>query len=65
VTSDELDEFGSGSYIEVFLSDGPKIYGFTVFCPATEKRTSKCKVYTLELQFIGCKLYFFEENYSG
>jgi hypothetical protein len=61
--TDELEEFGSGSYIEEFVSGGPKNYGFTVFCPATEKRTSKCKGYKLELQqFTGCKLMIMEDN---
>jgi hypothetical protein len=42
--TDELEECGSGSYIEEFVSVSPQNYGFTVFCPATEKRASKCKV---------------------
>jgi hypothetical protein len=66
--TDELEEFGSGSYIEEFVSDGPKNYAFTVFCPAAEKRKSKCKVKGITLnykQFTGCELYFFEKNDSG
>jgi len=40
----ELDEFGSGSYIEEFVSGGPKKYAFSVVFPSTGKRTTKCKV---------------------
>ena len=39
--TDELEEFGSGSFIEEFVSGGPKNYAFKVFCPATGKRTTK------------------------
>jgi hypothetical protein len=64
--TDELEEFGCGSYIEEIVSDRPKKCGFTVLCPATEKCTSKCKGYNLELKhFTGCKFYFFEKNDSG
>ena len=41
---DELEEFGSGSFIEEFVSGGPKNYAFSVFCLLTGKRTTKCKV---------------------
>ena len=30
---DELEEFGSGSYIQEFVSGGPKNYAFSVFSP--------------------------------
>jgi hypothetical protein len=46
-----LEEFGSGSYIEEFVSGGRKNYGFTVFCLATEKRASKCKVKGITLNY--------------
>jgi hypothetical protein len=46
-----LEEFGSGSYIWEFVSEDPKNYGFTVFFPATEKRTSKCKVKRITLNY--------------
>jgi hypothetical protein len=39
-----LEEFGSGSYIEEFVSGDPKNYAFSIFCPSSGKRTSKCKV---------------------
>jgi hypothetical protein len=35
--TDEFKEFGAGSYIEAN-------YAFSVFCPSTGKRTTKCKV---------------------
>jgi hypothetical protein len=63
--ADELEEFGSGSKIEEFVLGGPKNRGFTVFCSAKGKLTSKCKGYNRELQFTGGKLYFFEKNDSG
>ena len=47
--TDELEEFDSGSSIEEFVSGGPKL--FMVFCPATGKRTSKCKVKGITLNY--------------
>jgi len=62
--TDELEESGSGSFIQEFVSGGPKNYAFSVFSPSTGKHTTKCKVkgiYNLELKkFKGCKLYYFE-----
>jgi hypothetical protein len=49
--TDELEEFGSGSFIEEFVSGGPKNYAFMVFCPATGKRTSKYKVKGITLNY--------------
>ena len=49
--TDELEEFGSGSFIEEFVSGGPKNYAFMVFCPATGKRISKCKVKGITLNY--------------
>ena len=48
---DELEEFASGSFIEEFVSGGPKTYAFMVFCPATGKRTSKCEVKGITLNY--------------
>jgi len=39
-----LEEYGSGSFIDEFVSGDPKIYAFSVICPSTGKRTTKCKV---------------------
>jgi hypothetical protein len=33
--TDEVEEFGAGSYIEEFVSGGPKNYTFNVICPST------------------------------
>ena len=49
--TDELEEFGSGSYIEEFVSGGPKNYAFSVFSPTTGKRTTKCKVKGITLNY--------------
>jgi len=48
--TDEL-ELGSGSFIKEFVSGGPKNYAFMVFCPATGKRSSKCKVKGITLNY--------------
>ena len=49
--TDELEVFGSGSYIQEFVSGGPKNYAFSVFSPATGKRTTRCKVKGITLNF--------------
>jgi hypothetical protein len=49
--TDELEEFGSGSYIEEFVSGGPKNYAFSVFNPTTGKRTARCKVKGITLNY--------------
>ena len=42
--ADELQDFVSGSYIEEFVSSGPKNYAFSVFCLPAGKRATKCKI---------------------
>ena len=42
--TNELEEYGSGSFIQQFVSGGTKNYAFSFFCPSTGKRTTKCKV---------------------
>jgi hypothetical protein len=49
--TEDLEEFGFGSFIEEFISGGPKNYAFMVFCPAIGKRTSKCKVKGITLNY--------------
>ena len=49
--TDELEEFGSGSYIEEFVSGGPKNYAFSVFSPTTGKRTTRCIVKGITLNY--------------
>ena len=49
--TDELEEFDSGSYIEEFVSGGPKNYAFSVTSPTTGKRTTRCKVKGITLNY--------------
>jgi len=37
---DEFEEFGSGSFIQEFVSGGPKNYSFSIFSPSTGKHTT-------------------------
>jgi hypothetical protein len=48
--------FGSGCYIENFVSGGPKNYAFSVFCPSSGKRTSKYKVIGITLNYENSKV---------
>jgi hypothetical protein len=50
-----LEEFGAGSYIEEFVSGGPKSMRF-VFCRATGKGTTKCKVKGVTSNYENSKL---------
>jgi len=47
--TDELEEYGSCSFVDEFVSGGPKNYAFSVFCPSTVKRATKCKVKRITL----------------
>ena len=49
--TDELEEFGAGSYIQEFVSGGPKNYAFLVYSPSTGTRTYKCKVKGITLNY--------------
>ena len=51
-----MEEFRSGSYIEEFVSGGPKNYAFSVFCPSTGKRTTKCNVKGITLNYENSKV---------
>ena len=42
--TDELEEYGPGSYITEFSSAGPKNYSYTVFSPSTGEYHETCKV---------------------
>jgi hypothetical protein len=50
VLTDELEIFGAGSYSEGLVSGGPKNYAFSI-CPITGKRTTKCKVNGITLNY--------------
>jgi len=42
--TDDLEENGTFSFIEQFVSGGPKSHAFSVFCPSTGERVTKWKV---------------------
>jgi hypothetical protein len=54
--TDELEDFGPGSFEREFVSGGPKNYAFSVFCPATGKCTNKCKVKVITLNYENSKV---------
>ena len=61
--TDELEEFGFVSYIEEFVSGGPKNYAFSVFCPSTENTYNQVQSegYNFELRKLkGCELHYLE-----
>ena len=39
--TDYLEEYGSCSFVEEFVSGGPKNYAFLLFCPSNGKRATK------------------------
>ena len=49
--TDELEEYGSGSFIQEFVSGGSKNYAFSLFCPSTGKHATKCKVKGITLNY--------------
>jgi hypothetical protein len=51
----ELVKFGCGSYIEKFVSGGPKNYAFSVFCPSSGKRSTNCKGKCITLNYENSK----------
>jgi len=53
--TDELEEFGFGSYIGQFVSGCPKNNAFSVFSPSTGKRTTKCKIKGITLNYDNSK----------
>ena len=54
--TDQLKVFGSGSYIEEFVSGGPKNYAFSVISPSTVNRTTKYKVKGITLNYGNSKV---------
>jgi hypothetical protein len=54
--TNDLKEFGSGPFIQEFVSGGPKNYAFSVFCPSTGKRTNKCKIKGITLNYKNSKV---------
>ena len=51
-TSDELENYGSCSFVEEFVSCGPKNYAFSVFWPSTWKRATNCKMKDITLNYV-------------
>ena len=49
-------EIVSGSFIDQFISGGPKNYAFSVICPSTGKRATKCKVNGIILNYENSKV---------
>jgi len=54
--TDELEEYGSCSFVDKFVSGGPKNYAFSVFYPSTGKRARKCKVKSITLNYENSKV---------
>jgi hypothetical protein len=57
--TDELEVFGSGSYIQEFVSGSTKNYIFSVFSPSTGKRTTRCKVEGTTLNYDNSRVVHF------
>ena len=55
----EMEQYGPGSFIQEFVSGGPKNYAFSVFCPSTGKRATKCKVKGINLNYENSKVFNF------
>ena len=51
-----MEEFGSGSFIQEFFRLVQKNYAFSVFCPSTGKRTTKCKLKGINLNYENSKV---------
>ncbi|RZC37790.1 hypothetical protein BDFB_013942 [Asbolus verrucosus] len=59
--TDEIQEYGLGSYISEFVSDGPKNYSFNVFILNRErKNVTVCKVKGITLNYKNSKIVNFE-----
>ena len=54
--TDALVEYGTQSFIEEFVLGGQIIYAFSVFCPSTGKRRTKCKVKGITLIYENSKV---------
>jgi hypothetical protein len=54
--TNDLEGFGSGSFIQELVSSAPKNYAFSVFFPSTGKCTNKCKVKGISLKYENSKV---------
>lgn len=48
----ELEEFGSGSFIEEHVPSGPNSYAYSVLTLGSGKQSYKCKVQGITLNYI-------------
>jgi hypothetical protein len=51
----ELEDFGSGSFIEEHVSSGPNNYAYSVLTSGSDKRSYKCKVQGITLNYVNPK----------
>jgi hypothetical protein len=58
--TNELEEFGQGSYITEFVSGGPKNYAYSVLCPSTGTHKLRCKAKCITLNYNTSKVVNFD-----
>jgi hypothetical protein len=58
--TNELEEFGQGSYITEFVSGVPKNYAFSVLCLWTETHKTRCKEKSITLNYNTSKVVNFD-----
>jgi len=51
----ELEEFGSGSFIEEQVSSGPNNYAYSILTSRSGKRSYNCKVQGITLNYVDSK----------
>lgn len=51
----ELEEFCSGSFIEEHVSSGPNSYAYSVLTSGSGKRSYKCKLQGVTLNYVNPK----------
>lgn len=54
--TDELEDYGPGSYIVAFTSGGPKNYAYVIFSPKQHTYYTVCKVKGISLNYSALKL---------
>ena len=60
--TDELESYGSGSFIEAFVSGGPKFYAYVVRTP-DGRRCETCKIKGIKLNSENSRLLNFNSIY--
>ncbi|XP_030758042.1 uncharacterized protein LOC115883772 [Sitophilus oryzae] len=61
--TDELEGYGEGSYIDEFVSGGPKNYAYKVYSPKSGEYSITCKVKGLSLNYNASQTIQFETIY--